>query len=353
MSTSAPSGGPAPLNFRSKDAKKQKHLKLFVHPPSIPTRFQTFHFDDNEEKGFNSTAPRFNGNLDELPGPGYYNRKDKSSEFALLDPTSLSNRGYGVGFASKTRRFKKPPTDLEIMPVGPAEYTTSTPRYSYSLDNSVSSNFRQRIVQVDEGRGRGKKGTPGPASYDTYDASKSLLQTRVQENGAAYVFKSKTRKSEINNPESTPGLHAPPPGAYTIPEEKNPRAGAMAAFKSSSRPGIKVQSAPTVGPGSYNIAQTPQLPIKKYKTVFSPFNTWLTRPPFFSRLRSKFQSVTQINHDLNLLRITAPLGPGQYEVARAADSIQKNTNVPHGVFVSTSKRFGYQKTSAPPPGEFG
>ena len=30
-----------------------------MHPPSIPTRFQTFHYDDREEKGFNSTATRF------------------------------------------------------------------------------------------------------------------------------------------------------------------------------------------------------------------------------------------------------------------------------------------------------
>ncbi|KAJ3292391.1 hypothetical protein BCR33DRAFT_713663 [Rhizoclosmatium globosum] len=330
MTSTAPSGA-SPLSLRSKDAKKQKHLKLFVHPPSIPTRFQTFHFDDNEDKGFNSTAPRFNNHLDELPGPGYYNRKDKESEFVMLDPTSLSKRGYGVGFASKTRRFQKPPTDLEIIPkVGPAQYTTTNePQYSYSLSNSISSNFRQRIAKL-ESTVYPHKLTPGPASYETFGASKALLRTRVEENGAAYVFKSRTKKSEINNAESTPGRDAPPPGAYNIPDEKNPRAGATAAFKSTTRPGIKISSPPAVGPGSYNIAQQPQLPVKKY--------------------RAKFKSVVQIDHDMTAFRANTPLGPGQYDVAKAADSLHKNTNVPHGVFVSASPRFGNLKTAAPPPG---
>ncbi|KAI9342576.1 hypothetical protein BDR26DRAFT_859199 [Obelidium mucronatum] len=326
MATTA--SGASPLSLR-KDAKK-KHLKLFVHPPSIPTRFQTFHFDDNEEKGFNSTAPRFNGPMDELPGPGYYNRKDRDSEFVMLDPTSLSKRGYGVGFASKTRRFQKPPTDLEIIPtVGPSQYTTTNePQYSYSVSNSVSSNFRQRIAKL-ESKVYPHKLTPGPASYETHDASKALLRTRAEECGAAYVFKSKTRKSEINNPESTPGRDAPPPGAYNIPEEKNPRAGATAAFKTTARELIKITS-PSVGPGSYNIAQHPQLPMKK--------------------LRCKFKSVVQIEHDPSAARAPSPLGPGHYEVARAADSLHRNNNGPHGVFVSAAPRFGLQKNAAPPPG---
>ena len=34
-------------------------IRLYLHPSSIPTKFQTIHYDDNEEKGFNSTTPRF------------------------------------------------------------------------------------------------------------------------------------------------------------------------------------------------------------------------------------------------------------------------------------------------------
>ncbi len=39
---------------------KKKHLKLLMHPPSIPTQFQTFYYNDQEPKAFNTTASRFN-----------------------------------------------------------------------------------------------------------------------------------------------------------------------------------------------------------------------------------------------------------------------------------------------------
>ena len=40
-----------------------KHLKLYMHPPSIPAKFQTIHFDNSQDKGFNSTCKRFNTKL--------------------------------------------------------------------------------------------------------------------------------------------------------------------------------------------------------------------------------------------------------------------------------------------------
>ncbi|KAJ3210921.1 hypothetical protein HDU82_007149 [Entophlyctis luteolus] len=136
---------------------------------------------------------------------------------------------------AQTRRFQKPPTDSEVGLPGPGQYTTTTvPQYSYSISNSVSKNFRQNIASLESDMYPHKR-TPGPASYEILQASKVLLRKSVDECGAAYVFKSRTRKSEINNAESTPGRDAPPPGAYNIPEEKNPRAGATAAFKTTSR----------------------------------------------------------------------------------------------------------------------
>ncbi|KAJ3218483.1 O(6)-methylguanine-induced apoptosis 2 [Dinochytrium kinnereticum] len=267
---------------------KQKHLKLFMHPPSIPTRFQTFHFDDHEPKGFNSTAPRFDQRLDELPGPGYYKKEKKA--FNLLDETSVSKRGYGIGFASKTKRFQKPPTDADmtISKISPADYnTTKEPQYSYSMAHSLSSSFRQKIAidpsvfqspqnasssssqpltMTDQfasplppgaaaaavvaaaatgAMGRptssyrrmfGRNEAPGPGSYDPHTSA--TQKTMVQENGAAFVFKSRTKRSDINSSESTPGRYAPPPGAYDYIEKANPRAGANAAFKSTARPDI-------------------------------------------------------------------------------------------------------------------
>ncbi|KAI8614743.1 hypothetical protein BC830DRAFT_1125895 [Chytriomyces sp. MP71] len=346
-----PSDPPSePYRHITTKGKKQKHLKLFIHPPSIPTRFQTFHFDDNEEKGFNSTAPRFNNHLDELPGPGYCERfnptstllilkahfLDKNKDVAIEFDASLSKRGYGVGFASQTRRLKKPATDNEYRPdlPGPGEYTTTKEvQYSYSLSNSISRNFRQNIAKVTSPSNPAAPShtlSPGPASYNTFDASKALLRTRAEESGAAYVFKSKTNRPEINNAESVPGRDAPPPGAYNLPDEKNPKAGATAAFKATIRSGFKVTSPAAVGPGSYDVVTKPVIPPKK--------------------LRMKFKSVVDAQSDQNYHRDAGSLGPGQYEVARATDTLHRHAGVPHGVFVSASPRFGYQKTVAPPPG---
>lgn len=38
----------------------KEKIKLRIHPCSIPTKFHTIHYDDNEDKGFNSTTKRFN-----------------------------------------------------------------------------------------------------------------------------------------------------------------------------------------------------------------------------------------------------------------------------------------------------
>ncbi|KAJ3090474.1 O(6)-methylguanine-induced apoptosis 2, partial [Phlyctochytrium bullatum] len=300
---------------------KQKHLKLFMHPPSIPTRFQTFHFDDHEPKGFNSTAPRFDQRMDELPGPGYY-KKEKLA-FNLLDETSVSRKGYGVGFASKTKRFQKPPTDADfsLTKVSPADYDTrKRPQYSYSVAHSLTSSFRSRIARdpaafataaalaaaptagpalFENGAlppssapvadatvdvlanlapgikaaaaaaaaaasngimGRpsssyrrmfGRNEAPGPG---TYDPSAPAGKSRVQENGASFVFKSRTRRSDINSSESTPGRYAPPPGAYNIIEKANPKAGANAAFKATARPDILARADLDLpGPGAYEL----------------------------------------------------------------------------------------------------
>jgi hypothetical protein len=49
-----------------------------MHPPSIPTRFQTIHYDDGESRGFNSTSKRFTIRVSELPGNG-----TRSAEFNI------------------------------------------------------------------------------------------------------------------------------------------------------------------------------------------------------------------------------------------------------------------------------
>jgi hypothetical protein len=46
--------------FANKTTANQKEkIRFLLHPSSIPTHYQTVHFDDSEDKGFNSTSHRF------------------------------------------------------------------------------------------------------------------------------------------------------------------------------------------------------------------------------------------------------------------------------------------------------
>eukprot|EP00842_Homolaphlyctis_polyrhiza_P004894 jgi/Hompol1/5405/HPOL_004391-RA len=83
----------------TKTTKNEKQLKLFLNPPSIPTKFQTIHYDDSESKAFNSTSQRFLKHVDDLPGPGYYACAAEKVEQLFVD-ASMSKKGFGVGFAS-------------------------------------------------------------------------------------------------------------------------------------------------------------------------------------------------------------------------------------------------------------
>ncbi|KAI9347959.1 hypothetical protein DFJ73DRAFT_796516 [Zopfochytrium polystomum] len=333
--------------------ESKKHLKLFMHPPSIPTRFQTFHFDDHEPKGFNSTLPRFDKHVDELPGPGYYDLKSESATASgggqSASSTGKSATGAAsVGFASKTRRFKKPPTDLEANPYTPAPAAYSTARepvYSHSLAYSVTSSFRQPLAKPAGGDGGGgavpgyepggrvgvvgaARAGPGPGSYDAHRAVERMMRTRVAESGAVYVFKSRTRRSWETGEGKVP---LPPPGAYD--PKPVPRvtggSGATAAFKSTNRDAIRAASAHP-GPGSYElVSKLEKAPTKRH---------------------SKFVSVVQFIPDPAAARPPDAPGPGAYQLAIAADSIHKSRQAPNSVFNSISDRFQSSAGAAPGPG---
>ncbi|KAI9193188.1 uncharacterized protein BJ171DRAFT_640845 [Polychytrium aggregatum] len=298
-----------------------RHLKLFMHPPSIPTKFQTFHFDDREPKGFNSTAPRFDLNPNELPGPGYY---QKPSRIALIDEASISKKGFGVGFASKLRRFRKPPTELEFLPVAPGQYNVSGhSRYSHSLSSSKTSSFAKPVAAPAPKR----RALPGPGQYDAAPPTKS---GHVAESGAVFVFKSKTRRSEINCPEATPGWDAPPPGAYEVRDITH-RSGAVAAFKSTIRKQQSSQKTNAPGPGSYELINKPLRNLAKRR---SEFTSVVQAPP---RPYSGHKGIVP--------------GPGFYELASASDAVQHKGPVANHVFASASPRFPVNPNgSKPGPG---
>ncbi|KAI8994314.1 hypothetical protein BC832DRAFT_569642 [Gaertneriomyces semiglobifer] len=63
---------------------KGRRLRVYMHPPSIPTRFQTFHYETREPKAFNSTATRFGDHAHDLPGPGYYQTTGADTAYKIV-----------------------------------------------------------------------------------------------------------------------------------------------------------------------------------------------------------------------------------------------------------------------------
>ncbi|KAJ3101328.1 hypothetical protein HDU97_001422 [Phlyctochytrium planicorne] len=314
--------------------------------------------------------------LDELPGPGYY-EKEKKMGFKTLDETSVSKRGYGVGFASKSKRFHASyEGESSAANVSPAQYnTTREPQYSYAMAHSLSSSFRHRIAidtsptvasyrrrpgspfketsaftNMQPGQANaavmaaaaaaaaggtgevsrlwGRYEAPGPGTYDPGNGWKK----KGGEDGARFVFKSRTRRSDISNSEGMAGRQGPPPpGAYDVLEKPNPKAGAVAAFKATMRPDILARSALYVpGPGSYELHQ-------------KAFGNHKKMP-------LKFKSVVQTVPDPSALRAPSPPGPGHYQLARAADRLHPKTHAARSIFVSSTPRFETIKDGKNGPG---
>lgn len=65
---------------------------------SIPTRYQTYSYVANENRAFNSTASRFEGPANELPGPGYYKRNS-----TILSETPIVGTSGSNAFSSKVK----------------------------------------------------------------------------------------------------------------------------------------------------------------------------------------------------------------------------------------------------------
>lgn len=324
---------PGNLENPPKGRQDKRNVKLFMHPPSIPTRFQTFHFDDREAKAFNSTAPRFEQSMDELPGPGYYKKSTDSLE---IDEPSISKKGYGVGFASKTSRFKKPPTDLETtIPVYPGQYNINhTPVYSNSLLNSKTSSFVSPIAV----KNNKKFFTPGPGAYNTNLPSR-VRQKYVDNNApASFVFKSKTKRQEINCADACPGRDAPPPWAYQVKDVKKNTLLLGAAFKAPERKNNSDLPQNVPGPGAYD-------PIDE-KNTFSDEKKTEKK----SR-KIMFTSIIQ-EHTRPTSSYPKPIpGPGRYELAMASENIQTKGPIAKSVFTSNSPRFpNYKPATKMGPG---
>eukprot|EP01137_Pigoraptor_chileana_P027986 Opistho-2@11353 len=130
---------------------------------SIPSRYQTVIVNGGEKKGFGGSASRFGDAVREVPGPGAYQNQ---TDLALPND-SLSKKGMGNGFVSKTNRFIREP-----LPEGasPSLYDPRPPRQHEDFcRSSATASFHPPIA-------RPKEDKPGPApnSYNVLESEHAV-----------------------------------------------------------------------------------------------------------------------------------------------------------------------------------
>lgn len=304
-------------------AATERVLLKKTSPPSIPSKFMTYHYDTSEKKAFNKTSRRFSAPQDELPGPGHYCVPEQPGSASV----SLSKKGLG-GFASKTTYRNKIPTDVVPTKIGPGQYDlTKEVEYSRSLTTNPTSAFCQPVTCPVQ-----KTGLPGPGDYDTF-------AYRLPKHPCSSVnFKSRAVRAAA--PGDVPGRDAPAPGHYEVNYDfvsthTSPAKTSSAAFKTSKRRDfVPKDRTDEPGPGSYDVVR--------------------------HEAREKPASVPGCRRVVGSIALKPPLprprkplpGPGQYEVQAASARV-----LPHSpesfrsVFKSTSPRLRLPfDVSLPGPG---
>ncbi|KAI8908737.1 hypothetical protein DFJ77DRAFT_473148 [Powellomyces hirtus] len=316
-----------------KPRSTNRQLKLYIHPPSIPTRFQTFCFEDGERNAFGSSASRFNRRLDELPGPGYYVAP------AVDDPKK------GARFASKSKRF----VEESIPQPSPTQYHPRSAIYSHSVAHSPSAAFvatrdaaaaaaRSKVPLWSD---RFNKDTPGPGAYDT---TATLPTVARQQRRCMAVFKSTSRRSEINEAGWTMGRDAPAPDAYSILESRVVKdvPGAQAAFRAVPRKDAFPQTTEShPGPGYYNLQALELHP----ESSVPNRPLWRPGPPQPLH-HTPAPPTTPLSGFTSIPGSNAPPilnpGPGAYDAGTAAEHMSHHKRPSEhrsSVFVSSSLRF--------------
>ncbi|KAJ8323783.1 O(6)-methylguanine-induced apoptosis 2 [Batrachochytrium dendrobatidis] len=344
----------------SSNVGQTKNLKISVHPPSIPTKFQTLHYDDSEERAFNSTSQRFEQRIDDLPGPGYYAEAAEKLE-GVFD-VSTSKRGYGIGFASHSRRFAKLPIDSKsTLDISPAQYRPRTPIYSFSVAHSLSSSFHTPTSKLVSDNGRSAdvssqfvrtqwaiKPTPGPGEYTPSIMKKGRKHYGQHESGAVSVFKSRTTRSDLIGDKSSSVRQVPPPGSYNIVRAEGLTqkscAAAQAAFKATSRQSLVSHHGKIPGPGAYEIV--PTKPNFKPSLRRGRAGTIALAPV---RPHTPLSSQTAVPGS-GMTPVAFP-GPGHYNIAQCTNNLYPSGPILQSNFVSKAPRFADAfQSNIPGPG---
>jgi hypothetical protein len=195
-------------------------------PATIPSKYETVLFGaPKEREGFGSQTSRFGAELvNDNPGPGAYLAPGST---VLWDAPSIGKRGYGNGFASRTKRDDRVPATHRTP--GPGNYEVQKYKATGSDARAVQRPFAQpkggRALRPDGADGT----TPGPGSYNL------------------------GRHLDVHAPEQ--GYAAPTIGGGRVDQGAGERHGGH-RFSASQAPRFRSVSAYDIrpGPGAYDTA---------------------------------------------------------------------------------------------------
>ena len=215
---------------------------------SIPTKYETLLTKTDMKKGFSSTTPRFAvGVRNELPGPGAYFSDERTS--FLMKTDSLSKKGYGNGFVSRTERLSNDKV-IDFRPA-PGQYEPSMPRNPVKGPRTVAPTTAVFAPPSEARRtqppGFVKKPTPGPGEHDQHMRAIALTKGRSNHAAPLCNFISKTDRFGVKRVEdgrTAPGQYDP-----NMPQWKPHHvadSGEHSSFKSGT-----LRTVPGIGSGGF------------------------------------------------------------------------------------------------------
>ncbi len=176
---------------------------------SIPQNTEKILFKEknsDNKKGFSCQSERFDStNKNEsikfsYPGPAEYKVRSTTSSFDISTNPSLSEKGYGVGFVSKSERFDERKEYYDKYYPGPGQYKNAKVNQKESMRYRSLYNLKENKSLLNN------KHVPGPGEYDTMPKKDD---DPLKEN---FYFQSRIRRFKndaLENEKNKPG-----PGNY-------------------------------------------------------------------------------------------------------------------------------------------
>ncbi|XP_077991307.1 O(6)-methylguanine-induced apoptosis 2-like [Glandiceps talaboti] len=232
---------------------------------SIPSKYQTIVIDNSERKGFLSRSRRFHDDVEvtENPGPGTYGHWKSG---VVMNTSSLSKKGMGVGFVSKVPRARR---QKRTIGPGPAKYGLPSVLQSKSDFNKATTTSCFSLPLATNPRDNKIK-QPAP---NTYNVNRNIVEKHYGSQVQA-SFKSTSKRVDFNPARD----NFPAPSQYDVNDKltkDSPRVP-LSSFKSTTVRKMAGTPPANPGPGHYKpfeaaeLANKQILPRKHYLCISAP-----------------------------------------------------------------------------------